>query len=637
MLPKLAATTGLLVVDEAHCISDWGHDFRPDYRRLRTMLAELPAGRAGAGHDRDGQRAGDRRRRRAAGHRRPATDALVLRGPAGPGEPAAWACCSCRTPRTGWPGSPTTWTSCRAPGSSTRSRSPPPRRSPPSCGSAGTPVASYTGKTENADRQQAEDDLLANRVKALVATSALGMGFDKPDLGFVVHLGSPSSPIAYYQQVGRAGRGVEHAEVLLLPGPGGRGDLAVLRLARLPARGAGAPHPRRPGPGGPAAVAARPGAAGRSAPHPAGDDAQGAGRGRRGQAGEGRLDRHRAAVGVRRRALRLGGAAAGGRAAGDARLRGDHRVPDGVPAAPAGRRGGRAVRPLRQLRGRPASTAEVSAGALDAARGRAGPAGRRGGAAQDVADRAARGRRRPQGPHPGGRAGACPGGRWAGSRTSAGATGCGRCSPAQAPDGPVPDDVVEAVVAVLADWAQGPGRLGLRRPGRARPAGRAWSTMASRTGPQLVDSLAARIAEVGRMPLLGTRRVHAAGGGPAHPPRRNSAQRLRALHGAFDRAAGRWPRRWSGRRGPVLLVDDFTDTGWTLAVAARLLRRAGAEGVLPLVLAVQALTDASYGAPGQGYNGASADTGQPAPIARCRKPVRQEELESLPARLSVAR
>ncbi len=82
----------------------------------------------------------------------------------------------------------------------------------------GHPVASYTGRTENADRQQAEDDLLANRVKALVATSALGMGFDKPDLGFVVHLGSPSSPIAYYQQVGRAGRGVQHAEVLLLPG-----------------------------------------------------------------------------------------------------------------------------------------------------------------------------------------------------------------------------------------------------------------------------------------------------------------------------------------------------------------------------------------------------------------------------------
>ena len=69
-----------------------------------------------------------------------------------------------------------------------------------------------------AEREQLEADLLANRVKALIATSALGMGFDKPDLGFVVHLGAPSSPIAYYQQVGRAGRSTASAEVVLLPG-----------------------------------------------------------------------------------------------------------------------------------------------------------------------------------------------------------------------------------------------------------------------------------------------------------------------------------------------------------------------------------------------------------------------------------
>ena len=83
--------------------------------------------------------------------------------------------------------------------------------------SRGFPVAAYSGRTEDAERREAEADLLANRVKALVATSALGMGFDKPDLGFVVHLGAPNSPIAYYQQVGRAGRGVDHADVLLLP------------------------------------------------------------------------------------------------------------------------------------------------------------------------------------------------------------------------------------------------------------------------------------------------------------------------------------------------------------------------------------------------------------------------------------
>src|SRR5690606_14963906 len=83
---------------------------------------------------------------------------------------------------------------------------------------AGYPVSSYTGQTEPAEREQLEADLKENRVKALVATSALGMGFDKPDLGFVIHLGAPPSPIAYYQQVGRAGRAVERADVVLLPG-----------------------------------------------------------------------------------------------------------------------------------------------------------------------------------------------------------------------------------------------------------------------------------------------------------------------------------------------------------------------------------------------------------------------------------
>lgn len=83
---------------------------------------------------------------------------------------------------------------------------------------AGQDVRSYSGRTDPEEREQLEQRLKDNDLKALVATSALGMGFDKPDLGFVIHLGAPSSPVAYYQQIGRAGRATDNADVLLLPG-----------------------------------------------------------------------------------------------------------------------------------------------------------------------------------------------------------------------------------------------------------------------------------------------------------------------------------------------------------------------------------------------------------------------------------
>ncbi|GAA2935417.1 hypothetical protein GCM10020221_33990 [Streptomyces thioluteus] len=217
VLPKLAAATGLLVVDEAHCISDWGHDFRPDYRRLRTMLADLPPGVPvlATTATANARVTADVAEQLGTGE---GTDrALVLRGPLDR-ESLSLGVLSLpdAAHRLAWladhlaelPGSGIIYTLTVAAAEEVTAFL---RR-------RGHTVTAYTGKTENADRQQAEEDLLANRVKALVATSALGMGFDKPDLGFVVHLGSPSSPIAYYQQVGRAGRGVEHAEVLLLPG-----------------------------------------------------------------------------------------------------------------------------------------------------------------------------------------------------------------------------------------------------------------------------------------------------------------------------------------------------------------------------------------------------------------------------------
>jgi ATP-dependent DNA helicase RecQ len=100
----------------------------------------------------------------------------------------------------------------------------------------------------------------------------------------------------------------------------------------------------------------------------------------------------------------------------------------------------------------------------------------------------------------------------------------------------------------------------------------------SRSRPQLVASLAARIAAIGKLPLLGTMTRSRAE--PAGTGRSNSAQRLRAVHGTLS-AAG-----LALAGAPVLLVDDRTDTGWTIAEASRVLRDAGAGPVLPLVLAI---------------------------------------------------
>lgn len=154
----------------------------------------------------------------------------------------------------------------------------------------------------------------------------------------------------------------------------------------------------------------------------------------------------------------------------------------------------------------------------------------------------------------------------------------------QAPDQPVPDDVAQAVVAVLADWARGPGGWASGAPGApARPVGVV--ALPSRSRPQLVGSLAARIAEVGRMPLLGTL-AYTDEAPEFGLPSSNSAQRVRGLHQALT-----VPPELAGTlaeaAGPVLLVDDRAESGWTLAVAARLLRRAGAREVFPLVLALQ--------------------------------------------------
>jgi len=95
-------------------------------------------------------------------------------------------------------------------------------------------VAAYTGQLDGAERERLEDALRDNRLKALIATSALGMGYDKPDLGFCVHVGAPPSPVSYYQQVGRAGRGIDHAVVMLLSSTADEGVWDYFATASIP-------------------------------------------------------------------------------------------------------------------------------------------------------------------------------------------------------------------------------------------------------------------------------------------------------------------------------------------------------------------------------------------------------------------
>ncbi|STC69995.1 RecQ family ATP-dependent DNA helicase [Corynebacterium pilosum] len=213
VLPQLARTVGMVVVDEAHCISDWGHDFRPDYRRIRTLLDELPANTpvlatTATANDRVvndvtaqlGEGTGVLR----GGLDRESLALSVVQLPDST-QRAAWIASQLES----LPGSGIIY--CLTVSAAEDLAE--------ALETVGWNVASYTGRTESEEREGLEHALINNELKALVATSALGMGFDKPDLGFVVHMGAPSSPISYYQQVGRAGRGTDHAEVILLPGP----------------------------------------------------------------------------------------------------------------------------------------------------------------------------------------------------------------------------------------------------------------------------------------------------------------------------------------------------------------------------------------------------------------------------------
>ncbi|MGI9155729.1 MAG: RecQ family ATP-dependent DNA helicase [Marmoricola sp.] len=231
VLPRLTETAGLLVSDEAHCISDWGHDFRPDYRRIKQMLTDLPPGipvlattataNARVTTDVAEQLGGDQVLVQRGSLDRESLSLAVLQLPSA-------------EQRLGWladhlgdlDGSGIiyclTVAQTQEIADYLRER--------------GHHVAAYSGQTESGERLVLEQDLATGRVKALVATSALGMGFDAT-LGFVVNVGAPASPISYYQQVGRAGRGTDHAAVVLLPAREDREVWAYFASLAFPSEG----------------------------------------------------------------------------------------------------------------------------------------------------------------------------------------------------------------------------------------------------------------------------------------------------------------------------------------------------------------------------------------------------------------
>jgi ATP-dependent DNA helicase RecQ len=229
MLPLFAESVGLLVIDEAHCISDWGHDFRPDYRRVKDMLDALAPdvavlGTTATANDRvvadvQEQLAGGLADS-VPGGGAATSDGVDLRSYRGPLARTSLRLETLELPR---PAERLAWLVENLPrleGSGivyTLTK----RDAEQVAGfltAQGVPALAYSGEQGSELRIATEDRLLRNDVKAVVATSALGMGYDKSDLTFVVHFQAPGSVVSYYQQVGRAGRGVDHADVVLLRG-----------------------------------------------------------------------------------------------------------------------------------------------------------------------------------------------------------------------------------------------------------------------------------------------------------------------------------------------------------------------------------------------------------------------------------
>jgi ATP-dependent DNA helicase RecQ len=560
VLPRLAAECGLLVVDEAHCISDWGHDFRPDYRRIRTLLGELPEGipvlaTTATANARVTEDVAEQLGVASTGSGSPG-GVLVQRGSLDR-ESLRLAVVRLRTPeqRLAWlsdhlaeqSGSGIVYcltvAATQEIADYLRSR--------------GHHVAAYSGQTEATERQQLEADLAAGRIKALVATSALGMGFDAT-LGFVVNMGAPSSPVSYYQQVGRAGRGTDDASVVLLPGTEDRDIWQYFASLAFPRQ----------------ELVERTLAVLSDAGRPLSTQALET----YVELGRSRLETMLKVLDVDGAVRRVGGGwEATGRpwvydadryarvaearareqqamldylATDSCRMRFLREQLDDAEATDCGR--------CDNCGGFTVAT-EVSADAVEAAEAtlsrpgvvlepkRMWPTGLAN-LGLELKGRIA------EGPQEG--------------RVVARLTDLGYGQQLRelfredTPDGPVPVPLVSAVLEVLRDW---------------RPQVDGIVHVESARRPTLTRDFAEGLARFLRVPVVGSFAIVEASVEPGRGAA-NSAQRVAAVSRRFalrGEAAGR-----------VLLVDDLVVTGWTLTLAARALRRAGAETVLPLALAV---------------------------------------------------